>query len=124
MRAKELLMLGSTLLKSVPGTLNNGMGGGCALGMMAAARGNVKMDIECCLGFEWMNDRTAYPCICSPEGHAVAAVITHIFDSHVHGDRTWKLEQLADWLDQYDPTPVEEKAEAESVHSDETLCAV
>jgi hypothetical protein len=111
MRAKELLIKGSTMLIPVRGITFDGFGGGCALGMMGVAHGGAAgTDISCFSEFSWLSYRiTRSPCGCpasSGEG-CVASIVAHIFDDHVFGDQTWTIPQLADWLDTVDPTPVE-----------------
>ena len=39
----------------------------------------------------------------------VADMIASIFDQRVMGGRTWTIEKLADWIDEQDPTPREER---------------
>ena len=115
MRAAEAMILGSTLIRGVPYTTDDSHGGGCALGMIGAATGRQ--------GGWWMDHSKLWstiqkiPCPCvsafgltTPFGGRVvpcAGAVAHLYNEHVHGDHTWTLEQLADWVESVDPTPRE-----------------
>ena len=101
LKPSEALMLGSTLLRPKAYTLNDGNGNGCALGMIAEARGfrrdrSGAYPLEAGRGVPWGDD---YPCTCVGP---ISSPLVHIFNEHVCGDRTWTIEMLADWLRRFE----------------------
>lgn len=131
MRASEALIAGSTMMKAMPYRMTNeDQSLGCALGMMGKAMG-----CACCTGsyFGWLHEdlKVLTPCGCSynlyPAGTADPDIdtnyliasywgcVAHIFNQHVCGDKTWTIEQLADWVESVDPTPKVKAAEEHSL---------
>jgi hypothetical protein len=117
MKLSDAIALGRTLCKSVPYEQDDLQGGGCALGMAARA-----MDTHV-VGRFWIgitNGGSAavflgkpaeYPCGCKwhtslmvrDDTHnkayrIVGLALIHVFNEHVHGDHTWTLDQLIDWV--------------------------
>lgn len=119
MRLSEAILLGSTSVKSTPGTLletyPDGGTYGCALGMACFAESvAVPFDSWTGLGpvyenWRWLYDRHQIPCGCTRfggEDMPAAVVIAHMFDYHVSGKLApnWTLEQLVDWVRSVEPS--------------------
>jgi hypothetical protein len=129
MKLSEYVMLGSTLIESVPYVRWNGRGGGCALGMAESALGLKRVSsftnmaevcevsIEDQPGFEWMNDEVfTSPCGCRPKFQVSAVqAIVHIFNHHVHGEGDWTLEKLCDWVRSIEPQEETTEVKRESL---------
>lgn len=113
MKLSEAIMLGSSLIRSVPFIRDDGFGGGCAMGMAEVAAGMFSFKLE--TKYPWMQTQICLvPC-----GHDIGAkynripgyktphtptfIIAHLFNEHVHGDRSWTLEQLVDWVRSVEP---------------------
>jgi hypothetical protein len=117
MRLSEAILLGSTMLRPMAFTQNDGKGSGCALGMAAiAGLGDSAWGKDTYDG--WASSAPAVaPCghkeylqkFCDDsDGHlqpikTVTSVIAHIFNEHVMGDGSWTLEQLVDWVRSVEP---------------------
>jgi hypothetical protein len=117
MRAAEALLLGSAVLRPVSGIVNNGHGGGCALGMIAKSIGvSPRVAYK---SYSWFVDKEmALPCGCqAPRNYYnIGAIIAHLFDAHImnkgyHMEKwtmeKWTMEKLVAWIDEQDPTPRE-----------------
>ncbi|SRR6266566_3868700 len=128
MRASEAMLLGSTIIRPVMGKQNDGRGGGCALGMIAAAHNERYFSLysfslvngSSLSQYWWMWDKSglSLPCDCKEErlmgdsgqwglrsdmeGCAVLELV-HLFNYHVMTRGDWNLERLAEWLDSVDP---------------------
>lgn len=139
MRASEALIAGSMLIKPMGYFRGNvGDSKGCALGMISAALGDKnhygyeglrRAEND----FPWMREvMVKLPCGCDKDdlySSDVVGAIVHIFNEHVmqgHVDEdlstaykpifqkyfpkdSWTIEQLADFIEQNDPTPKESK---------------
>lgn len=140
MKASEALVLGSTLLKPVPGTQSTNDGrGGCALGMIAVAQGkkitvfsgNTFGDF---LVLEWMSRPTTLPCSCKDKilmgsscypfsresiESSIYRTLTHLFNYHVCGIQDWTIERLADWLKTVEPQEEQSSQQQENVVREE-----
>lgn len=120
MRASEALLLGSTILKPLPRTFDNGRGSGCAIGMINRAVGGDVQDIKFKKVFPWMDSNpVTLPCGCNRRDNVTGAVM-HLFDSHYetdyHGLATpWTIEMIADWLRTVEPAPPEEAIETKAM---------
>lgn len=99
-------MLGSLTMRSAPNFRNYGDGSGCALGMAENAMGGESAESV----HEWLNvDATVGPCGCKlPYFATLTTCIAHTFNEHVHGDKTWTLERLVDWVRSVEPNEPEE----------------
>jgi hypothetical protein len=117
MRLSEAIALGRTLCVSVPFKQDDGEGGGCALGMAARAVGKERMYglqqiFEC--DFKVIGQPCASPCGCGIDNwfsQTVGESITHVFNKHVHGDKTWTLDQLIDWVRSVEPAETQAQPE-------------
>jgi hypothetical protein len=134
MRASEALLLGSTILKPIAGIFNNEQGGGCAMGMIAAAYGGPWMaNVP-----TWMLERRSdlrLPCGCKDEfvvgggcfpvertsmEATVQGVVVHLFNYHVCMTGDWTIEKLADWISTMEPVEPEQPM-AETAHPWESV---
>lgn len=120
MKASEMLVLGSMLMRPQAGTVfahGPMYDVGCAVGMIAAGGGHLERlkrggPIEAYLP-QWLLTRSVpYPCNCqrrtpwsTPSTNTVCSVIIHLFDFHVMGGdpETWSFERLVDWLRSQEP---------------------
>ncbi len=125
MKLSDAILLGSTMLAAKPGgQYFSETNSGCALGMAAVARGftfqrGIRRAInenECrTLGVEgvwgqWVLRLVARPCECwifrVPRKMRVKDIIAHLFDFHVMKKKNWTLEQLAAWVQIWEPQEV------------------
>ena len=121
MRMSDAIMLGSMMLKPFAGCRDNGLGGGCALGMADVAAGG---HYFCESTYPWINNtKIGLPCGCTgtvmggPGNYPyysfgdelVSQAIIHLFNYHVMTKKDWTLEQLVDWVRSVDPKEEEEK---------------
>lgn len=112
MRAHEKMLLNSTFMKAVPYVRNDGLGGGCALGMIDDENARAftlypflarKAELPCqCVGGDIYSD---YRTMLKGEH-----VIAHLFNEHVmQGGKCpsaepWTMERLADHIKSIDTT--------------------
>lgn len=115
MRAAEALMLGSTMLRPVAVVRDDGEGGGCALGMIHAGRGEMAHFMDS--GWMHIPDGEPLPCDCKGDylmgsccmlEHRIffddpVSRIVHLFNYHVCEKKDWTLERLADYIDEMEP---------------------
>jgi hypothetical protein len=107
----DAILLGSTILKPVPGVILNGDATeGCALGMAYRAIGKTSFWIvqdDFLPEWQWaLHKRSVAPCGCPARAYGstkVVWLITHVFNEHVMGDETMSLEQLVDWVRSLEP---------------------
>jgi hypothetical protein len=122
----DLIRKGSTMIVSEPHVRWDD-GKGCAIGMAEIALGLPRFErlcfgynerhaanIECQPGFEWL--QTKYflktPCGCLSHSSTPALnIIAHIFNMHVHGDHSWTLDQLIEWVRSVEPSETAEPVE-------------
>lgn len=119
MRASDALILGSTMLKPLPRTFDDGHGSGCAMGMMNRAIGGTERNQVVVQKFRWMMAEHSYlyPCGCTEVRKTANDVVIHLFDSH-WSDLSlehWSIERIADWLRSVEPAEVEERVTEEVV---------
>jgi hypothetical protein len=131
MRLSEAILLGSTVVHPRAGSLRvSRTNEGCVLGMAAIAVGctftkalpqiPVKdlrtVNIEFVFG-PWMLWVVMRPCECQwplPREMRIKDVIAHLFDVHVMEKKNWSLQQLAEWVEGWEPrestasTPIDE----------------
>jgi hypothetical protein len=99
----------------------------CALGLVEQQTPSAYMMSNCAESmFPWLWNSCNQPCDCMCDRHTsliqgaptkVVQIIAHVFNEHVmknHGGgincpeaAQWTIEQLADWINSVDPTPVE-----------------
>lgn len=122
MQLSEMIALGRTLCLSVPGTQDDYHGGGCALGM--AARAMDKRSFDGGYALTELNCAEVLlivvrPCSCLVDlgfwNNKLGGIIAHLFNMHVHGDKTWTLDQLIDWVRSVEP--------AETIETEAVTCA-
>lgn len=118
MRTSTRLLLGSTMIKWLRGTRNNGNGQGCALGMIEASGGScahldhfdVELPCDCNLANAIMGSSCHYSHylrVCQ-----ASSAIVHLFNYHVMTTKDWTLERLVDWLRSVEPADPEEDTNA------------
>lgn len=112
MRAAEDLLLSAKLYNLKGGYVIHDDGSRCAIGCLLPAdnEGGVWSTMKAIRKkYSWMlADRSDLKCPCCGEPHTkVMHAVGHIFDSHVYFAHDLTLEQLAEWIDQQDPTPRE-----------------
>lgn len=126
MKLSTGMKLGRVVKKLVPGTQDDGEGGGCAIGASLAARGIEvsrrsyrEIDRETFhAAFEswpWLYKATNMPCKCKMSGHGTCymGAITHLFDMHVFGAHDWTFDQLIAYVESVEPQDYTETADAE-----------
>lgn len=135
MQLWQEISLGRMLLKPVPGTTDDGEGGGCAFGMADAAAGN-RLTAE---RHPWAvknHNFTTLPCDCKSvhvigaamfeilraEHTNYASAIVHIFNYHVCTVKDWTMDQLIDFVKRVEPpepsSPIGETGRAESAEEE------
>lgn len=121
MKLSEAILLGSTVVSAEAGKLYSAeSSSGCALGMAAIAQGCTfvprdrpldekdrrTVNIEEIWG-NWLLRMVMRPCECPvkavPRAMRTKDVITHLFDSHVMEKRNWTLDDLAKWVEMWEP---------------------
>lgn len=120
MRLSEAIVLGSTVLTPRAGSfVSPGREGGCALGMAAFVVGctfappirQIRAKDRRTLNSEdiwgaWILSVVMRPCECSaqlPCEMRIKDIIAHLFDDHVMEKKDWTLDQLAAWVDAWEP---------------------
>lgn len=121
MKLSEAILLGSTVLSPKPGgQYFSESEAGCALGMAAIAngctfrrvRGTVAEKDRRTLGVEgvwgkWLLRVVMRPCECLPlrlpREMRIKDVIAHLFDCHVVEKKNWTIDQLAAWVQTWEP---------------------
>jgi len=121
MKLSEAILLGSTVVAAQPGgQYFEETKSGCALGMAAIANGcrfrpvtrPVKENDRRTLGVEgvwgqWVLRVVMRPCECwelrVPPAMRIKDIIAHLFDFHVMKKKNWTLDQLAAWVDTWEP---------------------
>lgn len=86
---------------------------GCAIGMAEAAAG-VKHGTW---NLRWPHllKKSRYPCRCQPGWEERAIIVAHVFNEHVCRDKNWTLQQLADWVSQFEPKIDRENVDEENL---------
>ncbi len=127
MKLSEAILLGSTMIAAKEGgQYFSETKSGCALGMAAVARGctfsrgtgakkrvaPVNWNERRTLGTEgvwgqWVLQVVARPCDCwilrAPRKMRIKDVVAHLFDFHVMKKKNWTLDQLAGWVQTWEP---------------------
>jgi hypothetical protein len=125
MKLSEAILLGSTMLAAKPGAQYfSETKSGCALGMAAIAVGcrfqrgprrAINEHERRTLGAEgvwgqWVLCEVMRPCDCSffraPRKMRIKDIIAHVFDFHVMKKKNWTLEQLAAWIETWEPREI------------------
>lgn len=119
MKLSEAVRLGSLYLTPLAGIRNDGNGQGCAIGMAEFAFGCRKNDLETKL--PWLGEECNFPCDCDHVFYGINYAIAHVFNQHVCGDKTWTLDQLADWIASIDPQEPEACTENEQTEAVEVF---
>lgn len=126
LKLSDEISLGRMLLRPVPGTFNDGEGGGCAFGMANAARG----DHLAISRHPWVSQMQGFitlPCNCTSERvmgagmvhfpqksiTTYADAIVHIFNYHICTVKDWTMDQLIDFVKRVEPPEEAVPAEAE-----------
>ena len=112
MIAAEDLLLSAKLYNLKGGYVIHDDGSRCAIGCLVPAdnEGGVWSVMKAIRKkYPWMLvDRGDLKCPCCDEPYLkVMHALGHVFDSHVYFAHDMTLEQLANWIDQQDPTPRE-----------------
>jgi hypothetical protein len=108
MRLSEAIALGRTLCISTPYAQDDGAGGGCALGMGARAMNRKFLGSFSIAPDPVLHVPCDFPCKCKDTRMGyfdgkLGGGIAHIFNEHVHGDKSWTLDQLIDWVRSVEP---------------------
>jgi hypothetical protein len=124
MKLSEAILLGSTMLAAKPGgQYFSETKSGCALGMAAVASGctfhcvsrPVNENERRTLGAEgiwgqWVLRVVMRPCECwalrVPREMRIKDIIAHLFDFHVMKKENWTLDQLAAWVQTWEPKEI------------------
>lgn len=113
MKFSELMLTGNTVAKARPGSFRSQAGdSACALGLAAIGNGctfgsygtagvSTERTGNAELLWPWLTNFAKRPCHCfwKPRNMMVRDIVTHLFDHHVFGFRTWSLERLGEWVD-------------------------
>lgn len=121
MKLSEAILLGSTVLTAkAGGQYFDELEAGCALGMAGIALGGRFVPVvgevaekeRRTLGAEvvwgnWMLQVVMRTCDCMPlrvpRAMRIKDIITHLFDYHFMEKRDWTLDQLAAWVEKWEP---------------------
>jgi hypothetical protein len=124
MKLSEAILLGSTIVGAKPGgQYFSETKSGCALGMAATANGcsfhrvrrRINENDRRTLGAEgvwgeWVLRVVMRPCECwvfrVPRKMRIKDIIAHLFDIHVMNKKNWTLEQLAAWVETWEPKEI------------------
>jgi hypothetical protein len=124
MKLSQAILLGSTMVAAKPGgQYFSETKSGCALGMAAVANGcsfrrttqPVNANERRTLGAEgvwgqWVLRVVTRPCDCwilrMPRKMRIKDLIAHLFDVHVMKKKNWTLNQLAAWVQTWEPEEV------------------
>jgi hypothetical protein len=114
MRLSDAILLGSTAVEPAFGfeCKSKSPPRGCALGMGLYAVGRFGDWSD--RVFPWLKrplPQEKSLCRCCRREYSYGRSIAHIFDWHVHIDKTWTLEQLCDWVRSVEPEEAPEQAE-------------
>jgi hypothetical protein len=124
MKLSEAILLGSTMLAAKPGgQYFSETKSGCALGMAAIANGcsfhrvtrAINENERRTLGAEgiwgqWVLRVVMRPCECwvlrVPRKMRIKDIVAHLFDFHVMKKKNWTLDQLAAWVQTWEPKEI------------------
>lgn len=130
MKPSDALALGRHLIKPKKGVVLDGLGSGCALGMIYSA---APAEETKHIGEFQGTFISECPCGCFPGPVSVETIIAHIFDMHVmekvmdYYCKFWTIESIIDWLQTIEGAmgykDVEETRECAPTHEDRTLVA-